>query len=176
MNKLVVIMLFIFELVGILAFDLHIAREKANRCSDLIHFPVNMVLTLNQDVSISADDGVIVIAKGTEITPRSNYDNEVHYMIDGCDNLLISSWDCFVEQDQLMKLKTDAETRKSNNQKSLLKQGATKGIVKCLVWLIIGVIFSFWLIKGKKIKLLIIGHGIVTVIIGSGVLISALMI
>ena len=165
MKKFIVILLLIIEFAGILAIALCLAKDKASRCSDAIQFPKDMQLTLDNDMSFDKDSGVIFIPKGTKIIPGSNYDDSIHFMIEGSDEMLSATWDNFVEQDHLIALKEEARQKQVRNQNAIMKRGAIRGGIAGGAWLLIGSLISFILLKKNKSTLSIISFSLLSAVI-----------
>lgn len=165
MKNVVAYLFLLFETIGIIAASV-IYANKANMHNAIsIQVPEGMQLTLSKEIEIDTADGSFVLSKGTVVTPKYIFPQDVHFQYEGMNQRIHADWDNFKEKQQLEALKIEAEHD--------LEDRIEKGKFKCIaigaaigiVWLVLGGILSRLLIKHEKGFILVIIHGVVIAII-----------
>lgn len=108
------------EVLIIFAVNVFDAKQQSKWVGYMIHVPENMKLTINKDISVSANDETILLKQNTTIEPSYIYpDRTVFFHFGETEEMLSVSWNCFVEQEQLETLKKkQIKNTKQLNQKN----------------------------------------------------------
>lgn len=159
MYKKIPYFLLVIEVLMIFVVNVFYARFNASLNVSEIEVPEGMRLTLIKNISISTSEGTIVLPKDTIINPTFifpdktvyfNYENIIMY------SHLHTSWESFIEQEQLEKLKEEAEHKTREKQSEIIKHGVIYGIVQASAWLLVIGTVTLIFVKKKLYKAILI--------------------
>ena len=102
-------------------------------------------LTLNKDITETFRDETVTVPAGTVIEPRYISKDTVNFSYS--DRSFRASYGDFEEQDQLEKLRQEAEQRYHADREKVIKKNMGPGIAAVLCVLLIGSLITFFLIK-----------------------------
>lgn len=102
-------------------------------------------LTLNKDITETFRDETVTVPAGTVIEPRYISLDTVSFSYS--DRSFRASYGDFEEQDQLEKLRQEAEQRYHADREKVIKKNIGPGIAAVLCVLLIGSLITFFLIK-----------------------------
>lgn len=159
MNKAFPFLCLIVECIAISTVFVLYSKDEARHYRANIQVPNGMQLTLCNDVHINSGDKVTTIEKGTPIIPliiRS--DEKVEFVYDDTDDLLVVSWSDLNEQNELARLKTEAEQRMINDQRNCLICGSVGGLIVSGIWFAGGFLLNKMFVKKDKQWIMTIVH------------------
>lgn len=155
-TKMAYVLIFL-EVLIIFAVNVFDAKQQSKWVGYMIHVPENMKLTINKDISVSANDETILLKQNTTIEPSYIYpDSTVFFHFGETEEMLSVSWNCFVEQEQLETLKKEADQEYQAAQSKRMKNGVLVGVAQATSWLIIAGLITILLTKRKKYNILLI--------------------
>ncbi len=181
MKKSMILFFLILEFLGLWAIEMHFSNVKAHYEAVSVIIPEDMVLTTSREVSFvfpntgvewfdsSATSDTIVVPEGTTIKPRVISENKVAFYYEGSESdasdFVEASWDCFIENEQLARLWEESCSAAELRYRHIIQRGVIKGVILGLCWLVIGSVLSIFLIKKQKLKMVVTGHILITVVI-----------
>lgn len=165
MKKVITLFTLLIEFIGIFAICIITSMNYADHCGTEIIIPDGLQLTLNNDVSLSSNNGTVLISKDTVVVPDGIHDNLVFFYHDSSTGRLHTSWENFKERQVLEDLQDDAEQRRVESQKSMKIRGVIFGVVLGLFWFILGCFVFFALLKKEKGILVVIINVLVIIAI-----------
>lgn len=174
MKKCLSIILLIVEAVGIFFVCSNIAKKKANHYHAEVIIPEGMLLTVNDEISIpelsldnsSGEVSYFTIPAGCKVKPVWIGPSSVTFVCDKLDERHNLKADCFEEQEQLMLLNEEAETKTLRNRKEIITKWTVIGIAASAGWIIIGFLLMMTLLKKKKYILLFTIHIVLILLLG----------
>lgn len=159
MNKAFSFLCLIVECIAIMTVFVLYSKEEVRHYKSIIQVPNGMQLTLCNDVHINSGDKVVTIEKGTPIIPLIiRKDEKVEFIYDGTDDLLVVPWSDFNEQDELTRLKIEAEQRMINDKRNCLICGSIGGFIASGIWFAGGFLLNRMLVKKEKQWIMTIIH------------------
>ncbi len=158
MKKQLLMILIVIEIVGILAIGLLFSKWRSSYYVYSIEIPKGMQLTTNKNLELSELDGSVTISEGETVIPIGAVKPYVYFTQEQGDFLLSSTWDNFVEHEQLDKLQEDADLKSEAAQKKVITKGVITSVVVAICWLGLVLTVSFVLLKKNRNKVLLFGH------------------
>lgn len=149
--------LILIEVLSIFAINILYAKQKSQLVGYSICVPEGMELTINRDITVSTKDETKILKQNTTIYPSYIFpDKTVHFHFGETKEMFSVSWNNFVEQESLDRLKEEADQRFQVEQGKRIKKGVLVGVSQAIGWLIISGSLTILLIKKKKYNVLLI--------------------
>ncbi|MEE3473572.1 MAG: hypothetical protein VZR24_23335 [Butyrivibrio hungatei] len=165
MKNVVAYLVFLLEMVGIIAVCVIIGNEDARHFATVVPIPDGMQLTLEKEIEVNTIDGALLMPEGTVIIPEEIFpDKVVVFNYEGYERLRLDG-EKFKEKDQFGPLLVEAE---HNHEDAVLKNKLLYiaiGIAIAAGWLVIGGFLTQLSIKHEKGLISVILHGVVIAII-----------
>lgn len=157
MKKYIALVVILLEMIGILAINVIYANNSSKLIATNISIPDNLKLTIKEDISIESRDGSFIIPKDTVICPEYVFpDRKVCFHFEG--ERVHIEWEKIEEESILEELNHEAELKREEHQKDVKTRGLIIGVAEGVLWIVLGGLLSYALMKKEKYTLLIIIH------------------
>jgi sensor c-di-GMP phosphodiesterase-like protein len=160
MKKQLVIILIVIEIVGIFTIGLLYSKWHSSYYVYSIEIPNGMQLTTNKSLELFTLDGTVNISEGEKVIPIGAVKPYVYFTQERGASMLSSTWDNFVEQEQLDELQKTADMKSEEAKKLVRTKDTIISTIIVICWLGIAGAATYLLLKINRIKALLIGHGI----------------
>lgn len=152
-KKVFAVLLLIVDVLAICGFVYLRIDNELHHYGVLIERPDNMQLTLNKDITETFREETVTVPAGSVVAPRHISLDRVYFSYsDGMSFRAL--FEDFEEQDQLEKLRQEAEERYSADRENVINKNLGPGIAMILCGLLIGSLITFFLVKKEWYVLL----------------------
>ena len=159
MKKYIALVVILLEMIGILAINVIYANNLSKLNATNISIPDNLKLTIKEDISKESRDGSFIIPKDTVICPEYVFpDRTVCFHFEGNKERVHIEWEKIEEESILEELNHEAELKREEHQKDVKTRGLIIGVAEGVLWIVLGGLLSYALMKKEKYTLLIIIH------------------